>query len=211
MIRLSSAAAGILLLALGLVLSAAGAFADYRAHAQVAESGGHAGHEPVTGPPAHDAVVVGLGLAGIGAASIGLGALMRKDLGTRVGLAKYAALVLLIADGVLHLFVMNEHLSLAIFAAFFLGAGGVELGLPIVGVRRDRFVSWAGILVSAGLIAIYGYTRVLPPPFEEAPEPSEALGILSKVIEACVIALLGYVLLRRRALQRAPSASNARA
>ncbi len=198
--KFPDARAAYVLLAVGFSVIAVGFLWDYQVHAAQLGAGGHAGHEePFVGPPAHDAVLAGAGLVGVGLAAVALRRISGVDLATRVGLAKYVALVLLLADGAIHLFAVNEHLSIVAFAAFFLAAGIGELALPVVGGRRDRFVAWAGIAASAALIALFVYSRIFPAPISGEVEEVDALGVLSKVIEAAAIALLAYVLLSHRA------------
>lgn len=183
------------LIVLGLAISVGGFYSDYLIHSQT----GHVDHEPGLGPPAHNLTAIGLSTLGLGVASLGFAFLLGKDLRTRIGIAKYAALVLILGDGIVHLFALNEHLDFLLFAGFFLIVGLGQLALPLLTVRRDRLLAWAGIVASAALIVVFVYTRILPPPFHDDPEPVETLGIISKALEAGTIGLLAYLLPHQKA------------
>ena len=183
------------MIVLGLAITVVGFYSDYVVHSQLTD---HVDHEPGLGPPTHDLAAIGLSVMGGGVASIGLGFLIGKEMGNRFGVVKYAALVLILADGLIHLLALNEHLDFLLFAGFFLAVGLGQIALPVLALRRDRLLVYAGIASSVVLIALFVYTRVLPPPFHDDPEPVETLGILSKAIEVATIGLLASLFQYKR-------------
>lgn len=143
-------------------------------------------------------VIVGVVLAAAGARMLLLGKPAMKE-----AYLLFAASTLMLADGVLHFFVVSEHLSVLPFAAFFVVAAFVQLALGFGLLMPKRFPSrpllyYLGILVTIGLFALFFVSRTITLPFASGPEDYNAVGILSKVLEVVTLGALGGLLYRWR-------------
>ena len=159
--------------------------------------GEHAGHEPAIA--AHSAaatavVVVGILLATLGARA----AIFRTKPASPEASALFVASALLFADGILHLDLVGEHLSILPFALVFVAAGALQIVLGFALFRARPFVLVPSVLVTLGLIVLFFVSRVTTVPFAEGPEEFEAVGALSKALEFGVLAALGFLLYRWR-------------
>lgn len=112
---------------------------------------------------------------------------------------------LLLIDGLVHLFAFNDHLTSPFPAAFFGVLAPVQILagalFPNAGSRGDP--GW--LLLTAGLLAAYIATRSFAVwPLAEI-EEVDALGLLSKAVEAfTILALVALLRLDRRARSPGP-------
>ena len=109
---------------------------------------------------------------------------------------RLAASVLAFASGFIHLALVPVHWKQGVaFGLFFIGGAVVLLacGLALVLSPTRRWYAFgAGSVLS--LIAVYGITRVVTPPFADGPEPLEPVGLLTKFLELGLLVCLGYLL-----------------
>jgi hypothetical protein len=132
---------------------------------------------------------------------------------------KYIIMLLAIAAGFVHLAVYAEHGSLRIeYSIFLLVAGGCQfaygmlytlltvtgrqLGIDsihsaVVYYRKTLVLNLFGLLGTGVLLGLYIYSIVLPPPLSpnNSPEDIDLGGILDKVLEACLV--IGIIYLMR--------------
>jgi len=143
-------------------------------------------------------VIVGVVLAAVGARMLLLGKPAKKE-----AYLLFAASTLMLADSVLHFFVVSEHLSVLPFAVFFVIAAFVQLALGFGLLMPQHFPSrpflyYLGILVTIGLIGLFFVSRTITFPFASEPEEYNAVGVLSKVLEVVTLGALGGLLYRWR-------------
>jgi len=119
----------------------------------------------------------------------------RMFLEGRRGVALLLAFVLMLFDGVIHLFAFNAHVLVPLHAAFFLGVGFVQIvgAFTLPRASGRALLGWS--LLTVLLLGFYALSRVssLLGGLEEV----EGLGLLSKAVEAV---LLGSILYRRRSI-----------
>lgn len=116
---------------------------------------------------------------------------------------RHAAGYLLILDGSLHLFALNDHRDHAFFVAFFAVVAAVQIAagiaVPRMGPRLDAV--WLGL--SLFLLLAYAATRSFPVwPLTEV-ETVDPLGALSKATEVLLVLVL--VDIHRRGRITAPA------
>jgi len=144
-------------------------------------------------------VVVALGvvLAAVGARWLFL------EKPTREAYALFAASTLLLADGVLHFYVVSEHLSILPFAVFFVVAGAAQILLGFGLMKPRPLVYHLALVTTVGLIGLFFLSRTITMPFAEGPEEYDAIGLLSKVLEGVTLVALGVLLYRWRTAAKA--------
>lgn len=109
---------------------------------------------------------------------------------------RYFAGYLVLIDGVLHLFALNDHLGHAVNAGFFaaVGLGEIAVGLALPRLPPQHDPAWIALLLF--LLAAYIVTRATVVWPNDDVETIEALGLLSKAVE--VLAVISLVSLVRR-------------
>ena len=140
-------------------------------------------------------VVVALGVV---LAAVGARWLLLERPATRQAYALFAASTLLFADGVLHFYVVSEHLSILPFAVFFVVAGAAQILLGFGLMRPRPLVYYLALVTTIGLIGLFFLSRTITMPFAEGPEEYDAIGLLSKALEGMTIVALGVLLYRWR-------------
>jgi 4-amino-4-deoxy-L-arabinose transferase-like glycosyltransferase len=145
-------------------------------------------------------VIVGVVLAAIGARMLLLGKPAKSE-----AYLLFAASTLMLADGVLHFFVVSEHLAIRPFAVFFAAAASIQLGLGF-GLLMPQFrllsrpaLYYVSILTTIGLIILFFVSRTTTMPFAPRPDDYDTVGILSKVLEIGTLGALGGLVYRWRA------------
>lgn len=98
--------------------------------------------------------------------------------------------------GAVHLALTPEHFEESVlFGAFFLAAAAFQLWLAAALVLRPGPAVWrAGLWGSAGLVATWMVTRLIPPPTASAPEPVEFWGVLATGLEIAAVVGLAATL-----------------
>jgi uncharacterized membrane protein len=152
---------------------------------------------------AHNAAATVVVVVGVLLAALGARMLLSERPVSRNAHLLFLASTLMFADGVLHFYVVSEHLSILPFAVFFVAAGAVQLGLGFGLFRERPNVYLLSVVVTVGLILLFFITRAIAVPFSEGPEELEALGILSKVLELVTLGALGLLVYRWRASSKA--------
>ena len=152
---------------------------------------------------AHNAAATVVVILGVVLATMGARLLLLGKPASRQSYWLFAASTLMFADGILHFYVVSEHLSILPFAVFFVAAGAVQLGLGFGLFRARPLVYLLSVLVTIGLIAVFFVSRVATVPFAEGPEEFEVIGILSKILEGATLVALGVLLYRWRTSARA--------
>jgi hypothetical protein len=161
----------------------------------------HAGQEVAV--IAHNTVATIVVLVGVVLAAVGARILLLGKPAKREAYLLFAASTLMLADGILHFFVVSEHLSVLPFAAFFVVAAFVQLALGFGLLMPQHspsrpFLYYLGILVTVGLFGLFFVSRTITLPFATEPEEYNAVGILSKVLEVVTLGALGGLLYRWR-------------
>jgi hypothetical protein len=137
-------------------------------------------------------VVVRLGPVSAVAAVAAWAAVMRLSAARDRGLAASGAAVGFGLAGALHLALVPSHArDGALGGVFFAAAGIGELLLAWrMAVQRPvrRATAAVGVVLVVVLLAVYVASRVWASPFDEA-EPVDALGVMSKLLEAAAAAL----------------------
>ncbi len=147
---------------------------------------------------AHNTAATLVVIAGVLLAAVGARMLLLDRPAKKQAYLLFAASTLMFADGVLHFFVVSEHLAILPFAVFFVVAGAVQLGLGLGLLKPRPLVYYLAILVTIGLIGLFFLARTITMPFAEGPEEYDAIGLLSKVLEVATLAALGLLLYRWR-------------
>ena len=103
---------------------------------------------------------------------------------------------LLALAAVLHLVAAfeEEHLVQFHLFLFFVLAFASQAVTGFLVWRENVWGTWAALLINIGAIALFVVTRLVPLPGEEMPEPVEALGVVTKVVEIASLPLLGQLL-----------------
>src|SRR3989442_1617390 len=122
---------------------------------------------------------------------------------------RYLVSFLFLADGSLHLYALNDHLGEAFPAAFFGVSSGLQLAAAflIPYTRSDLNLAWLGI--TAFLIAAYIVTRTVSVWPIGTVEELDALGVISKVVEALTVLMLLSLIQSERIARRRSSAAAA--
>lgn len=119
------------------------------------------------------------------------------------GLAyKGVVLTLAVGAGIIHLLLTPDHLAdvNVPHAVFFATAGSAQVVYGLLFMARPtRAIAMVGIAGNIGNVILYFVTRIenLPEPFA-APEGVDAVGILTKIVEMSLVAVLIYVAVRLR-------------
>ena len=151
---------------------------------------------------AHNTIATIVVIAGVVLAAFGARMLLLGKPASRQAYALFAASSLMLADGILHFYVVSEHLSILSFAVFFVVAGAVQLVLGFGLFRAKPLVYLFSVLVLIGLVVVFFVTRVVPPPGVTEPEQFEAVGVVSKLLEFGALGALGYLMYRWRSVAR---------
>jgi hypothetical protein len=165
---------------------------------------------PVPAEPHDDTVIMAHNTAativlilGVILAAIGARMLLLGKPASRQAYLLFATSTLMFADGVLHFFVVSEHLAIVPFAVFFVAAGAAQIGLGFGLFKPRPFVYLVSAVLTVGLIGLFFLSRTVTLPYAEGPEEYEFLGLVSKVLEFATIAALGILLYRWRVHVRA--------
>ncbi len=147
----------------------------------------------------HNAAATAVLVVGVLLSMVGARMFLLERPASRKATALFAASTLMFADGVLHFYVVSEHLSILPFAVFFVAAGAAQIGLGFGLLKPRPFVYLLSTVLTIGLIGLFFLSRTVTLPYAEGPEEYEALGLVSKVLEVATIAALGVLLYRWRA------------
>lgn len=156
---------------------------------------------------AHNAAATAVVVVGVVLAALGARMLLLGKPATRNAFLLFLASTLMFADGILHFYVVSEHLAILPFAAFFVAAGAVQLGLGFGLFKARPIVYYLSVLVTIGLIVLFFASRSFTLPFSEGPEGFEAIGIVSKALEFVTLGALGLLLYRWRSEAKAGAAA----
>ncbi len=148
---------------------------------------GTSGH----GPANTFALRIFLTMFGVAFATIGVGYDNFPEIFNDGEMAKrYLVSFLFLADGSLHLYALNDHLSEPFAVAFFGVFSGLQLAAAFVipYTRRELDPAWLGI--TGFLIAAYVVTRTVSVWPIGTVEEVDALGVISKIVEVLTVLLL---------------------
>ena len=140
-----------------------------------------------------DAVVrVNMTITGLPLVAFGMAQLIGTDaLLKRGGMPLYLASLFLVLDGLAHAFAFNDHLGEPPSAAFFALVAPAQmaagLALPFVSRSLDRWL----LAGTFGLLVVYGASRALTLEALGWPERVEALDVVSTLLEALFMIVLG--------------------
>ncbi len=97
-----------------------------------------------------------------------------------------------LAAGVIHLVLVPEHYGHApAHGLFFAIAGILEILWAILYWRRPTpRLYYLGIALAGGLLVLWGFTRIVPAPFESTSAPVDASGLVCKLCELAGVAAL---------------------
>ncbi len=115
---------------------------------------------------------------------------------------RFVVMALAVGAGIIHLLLVPDHLSdvSVEHARFFVALGVAQISFGILFMLRPtkRFAI-IGIVGNMGSIILYWITRIadLPEPFG-APEGLDAVGIITKIVEMSLVALLIYLAVHYR-------------
>ncbi len=114
---------------------------------------------------------------------------------------RYLAGYLIVTDGALHLFALNDHITEFWAASFFAVFAAVELlvGIMLPYLSRDLDPLWLWLI--AFLIAVYVATRTMVVWPNTEVETVEGLDIVSKIVEVFTVLVLVQMLRKERALR----------
>lgn len=112
------------------------------------------------------------------------------------GSIRYGAAGLLALAAALHLLAAfeEEHMLKLHLFLFFILAFASQAVVGFLVWRQNLWGVWAALLINVGAIALFAATRLVPLPGEEMPEPVEALGVVTKVVEIASLPLLWRLL-----------------
>jgi len=152
---------------------------------------------------------VNIPVMGIAFLAFGLGMYILNEHRDRVHFIAYVAGLLIITDGIAHLFAVSDHIGIPLYAVGFAAVGVLQVGggtlFPFLPRQGDRY--W--IVLTIGMIVVYVASRSfsLPPLwYQEANEP---LGIFSKAIEVLSLFPLIELVKREKSVPLGTSPSGA--
>ncbi|TLZ59798.1 MAG: hypothetical protein E6K13_09180 [Methanobacteriota archaeon] len=143
-------------------------------------------------------VRINLPVMGIAFIAFGLGMYLLNEQRDRIHFLAYVAGLLIITDGIAHLFAVSDHIDIPLYVAGFAVTAVVQVGggllLPFLPRGWDRY--W--IVFTVALIAAFVASRsfALPPLWRL--EEIEPLGIFSKAVEVFSLFPLVELVLRER-------------
>ena len=181
-------------LCLGGVFFIAMAFvADLSEHIDFAS--GEAGHAHGGG----DIFVrVNLPVMGLAFIAFGLGMYILNEHRDRIHLLAYIAGLLIIADGIAHLFAISDHIEIPLFVAGFAATAVIQVGggvlLPFLPRAWDRY--WIAATVALIVVFVLSRSFALPPLW--GVEEIEPVGLFSKAVEILSLFPLVELVLRER-------------
>ncbi len=137
---------------------------------------------------------------GIALIAFALGLYIVEHTRDRVHVLAYVAGLLILADGIAHLFAVNDHLDLPVHAAGFFVVGVVQVTggilFPFLPRSWDRY--WIALTVA--MIVVFFVSRyVAVPPLWEV-EELEPLGVFSKAVEILSLFPLWSLMTRGRSM-----------
>jgi len=152
---------------------------------------------------------VNIPVMGVACIAFGLGMYIVNESRDRVHVIAYVAGLLILTDGIAHLFAITDHLEVPLHYAVFSVIAPLQIAagilFPFLPRKWDRY--W--IAFTIGLIALYVVTRsVAFPPLWDL-EEVESVGLVSKAIEVVSLFPLVSLVQRARAMPGAASASGA--
>ncbi len=108
---------------------------------------------------------------------------------------RFVVLALAVSAGIIHLLLIPEHLAESTEAAIFfavLGVAQIAFGILFV-LQPTKKLVIIGMIGNMGSIILYWITRLasLPEPF--GTEDIDAVGIVTKIIEISLVAVLIYL------------------
>lgn len=177
----------------------AGAGGDVQEH-EAEEKPQHAHiHEATEGPHVHNSATaeasqwVGVGTLLAAASILGIKLITKNS----VANYKLVVLTLAVGAGVMHLLLVPDHFADvgAEHAKFFAVVGIAQISFGILFmVKPTKRFAIIGIVGNIGSMILYLVTRIenLPAPFR-APEGVDAVGIVAKIVEMSLVALLIYL------------------
>jgi len=123
-------------------------------------------------------------------------------------LAEMAA-AFMIAAGVIHLLIAPLHGAHALAHGWFhLASGVAQVAWGIAFWRKPtKLLVQVGIVLAGSLITLYGITRLMPAPFSNEIEAVEFYGIVSKLCEGIVVAVLSALLVVSATMRERRSAA----
>lgn len=122
----------------------------------------------------------------------------------------YSLAILSLAAAVIHFAVAGEHFQeYWVFGVFMLGAAWLQLAWAILAaVRPVRLLLWSGIVLNAGVVAVYIVTRTVGDVIGPTPHEVEPLGFgdgFCTVLEALIVAGCAWLLFASARQQHKPS------
>jgi len=89
------------------------------------------------------------------------------------------------ASGIVHLAVVGEHsLHTPAHGLFFAALGVFQIGWAVAHwLMPRRWLRWAGLVLSGGMVVLWSITRLYPAPFHGVAEEIDAAGLVSKTLE----------------------------
>ncbi|HEY1640208.1 MAG TPA: hypothetical protein VGG35_05950 [Streptosporangiaceae bacterium] len=122
----------------------------------------------------------------------------------------YSLAILSLATAVIHFAVAGEHFQeYWVFGVFMLVVAWLQLGWAIVAaVRPVRLLLWSGIVLNAGVVAVYIVTRTVGDVIGPTPHEVEPFGFgdgLCTVLEALIVVGCAWLLFASPRQQRKPS------
>ena len=150
---------------------------------------------------------INIPVMGIALIAFGLGMYILNEHRDRTHFIAYVAGLLILTDGIVHLFAVSDHINVPLYVAVFAAAAVVQIGggvlLPFLPRQWDRY--WIAFTVA--LIAIFAASRSfsLPPLWQQ--EGIESLGIFSKAVEVVSLFPLVELIKREKILLMGTAAS----
>lgn len=159
------------------------------AHIHEAEEGTHV-HNSAT---AESAKWIGMATLVAGASILGI-KIRTKN---KIAYYRFIVLTLAVGAGIMHLLLVPDHLADVSIehAVFFAAAGATQIAFGMVFMLKPtKMLAAIGIAGNIGNVILYWATRIenLPAPFG-APEGIDDVGILAKMVEISLVALLIYL------------------
>src|SRR6266540_1873338 len=128
-------------------------------------------------------VRVNIPVMGIALIAFGLGMYILHEHRDRVHFIAYVAGLLILADGVAHLFAISDHINVPLYVAGFSVVAALQVGggilFPVLPRRYDRY--WIVLTVAMIAVFVASLSFSLPPLWYV--EEIEPVGIFSKAVE----------------------------
>jgi len=158
--------------------------------------------DPAWPVPVHDTLLV-IAFIGVAIGAVGLHGALWYKLVRADGTAMYAASVLLLAAGTLHLFEIPNQTNADFMQVLFAAAVLEWMAIPLLSYGSPALRSAVAAMVFLVVLLTSGFA-FLPPPFDAVVAPWSWMPLLTRILELAAVGAIGSLLLAARHVPPAP-------